>query len=221
MCKAKQSSLDARLKEDTGYYGKKWFRGLQFFRNLFGSDKKDTVSDKQGQELMKFLCLGIVGDIGRLLSNQGFNKPIDVLELIIFAMFVVTETYTLSQKGLDKASPQLDQFHLNMVDYMTNEYFLKENAVEDTNDIFAFHDQFYDVVATRYAEYRRLFAKDFSNPATVYSKTLGALLNHLFAELISEDDKPHIIVPMALKMVESYIECLQLFKESKKKKDKD
>jgi hypothetical protein len=161
---------------------------------------------------MKSLCLDIAADIRQLLSNRGFNKPIKALEFIIFAMFVVTESYTLTQKRLDKASPQLDQFHLDMVDYVTNEYFLKENAVEDTNDIFAFHDQFYDVVATRYAEYRRLLAKDLSNPATVYSKTLGALLNHLFAEPISEDDKPHLIVPMSLIVVEFWAECLQSFK---------
>ena len=218
MCGAKQSSSDTRLEEDTGYYGKKWFKGLQFFRNLFKSGKKGAVSDKQERELMKSLCLGFVGDIAQLLSDLGFNKPIKVSELITFAMFVVTESYTLSQKGLDKASPRLDQFHLDMVDYVANEYFLKENTVTNDNEIFAFRDQFYNVVTTRYAEYRPLFIKDVSklikhDPGMIFGKkTLSALLNHLFAEPISEDDKPHLIAPMSLIVLEFYTECIQSFK---------
>src|SRR5208283_1599600 len=64
-----------------------------FFRNLFGRIKMGNASDEEKLEVMKSLCFGIVGDTGRLLSNQGFNKPIDIIELAIFAMFVVTETY--------------------------------------------------------------------------------------------------------------------------------
>jgi hypothetical protein len=188
---------------------------MRFFKNLFARDKRDAASDKQERELMKSLCLGIVGDTGQLLSNQGFNKPIDVLELILFGMFVVTETYTLSQKGLDKASRQLDQFHLDMVNYVTDKYFLKENTVKDTKGMFAFRDQFYDAIGDRYTEYRRLFTEDLRNPGTIYSKTVGALLNHLFAEPISEDDKSHLIVPVALKLAEFYKGCLTLFGRTK------
>ncbi len=171
----------------------------------------ESSQDKKERELMKSLCLGIVGDTGQLLSDQGFNKPIDVLELIIFAMFVVTDTYTLSQKGLDKASRQLDQFHLDMVNHVTDKYFLKENTGKDTKGMFAFRDQFYDAIGNRYTEYRRLFTEDLNNPGTVYSKTVRALLNHLFAEPISEDDKARLIVPMALKLAEFYTGCLKLF----------
>ena len=126
-------------------------------------------------------------------------------------MFIVTEAYTLANKGLDKASPQLDQFHLAMVNYVTNEYFLKGTTSKDTNDIIEFHDQFYDVVGSRYSEYRQLFVEDLINPATVFSKSLDAFINHLFVEPISEDNKPYIIVPMAIKLAEFYTGCLQSF----------
>jgi hypothetical protein len=168
--------------------------------------------DEKDKELMKSLCLGIVGDIERLLSNEGFNKLLKVPELIIFGMFIVTETYTLAKKGLDKASPQLDQFHLDMVNYATNEYFLKDTSSGDISNILEFHDQFYDLVGSRYLEYRRLFAEDLGNPATVFSKTLGAFVNHLFVEPISKDDKPHVIVPLAVKLTDFYTRCLQSFK---------
>jgi len=51
-----------------------------------------------------------------------------------------------------------------------------------------------------------------SNPSTVFSKSLSAFVNHLFVEPISEDDKPHLIVPMAIKLAEFYAGCLQSFK---------
>ena len=50
---------------------------------------------------MKPLCLGIVGDIGRLLDKIHYNKPILTLELIVFASFIVAEVYT-SVKSLNK-----------------------------------------------------------------------------------------------------------------------
>jgi len=137
--------------------------GLDALKVIVSVSEQKDEPDKNVQELlMKSLCLGIVGDTGQLLSNEGFDKPVKVFELIIFGMFVVTEAYTLVKKELDKASPQLNQFHLDMVNYVTNEYFLKETTAKDTNEILEFHDQFYDVVGSRYVEYRQLFAEDLS-----------------------------------------------------------
>lgn len=174
--------------------------------------KDELMKDKNVQELMKSLCLGIVGDTGRLLSDQGFNKPIRIIELIVFGMFIITETYKLVIKDPDKTSPQLDQFHLDMTNYVTNEYFLKETSDKGTNEVLEFHDKFYDLVSTRSTEYRQLFAKELSKPGTVYSKTLGAFINHLFDEPISEDDKQHLTVVMAIKLSKFILGCLQSFK---------
>lgn len=190
--------------------------GLDALKAIVSVSEQKDEPDKNVQELMKSLCLGIVGDTGRLLLNKGFDKPIKLYELIIFGMFVVTEAYTLAKKGLDKASPQLDQFHLDMVNYVTNEYFLKETTAKDVTEILEFRDQFYDDVGSRYVEYRQLFVKDLSNRnpgAVFFSKSLSAFVNHLFIEPISKDDKPHLIIPMAIKLAEFYEGCLQSFKQ--------
>ena len=55
----------------------------------------------QVSELMQSLTLGIVGDLGRLLKEQGLGeKPIKIVEALVFAMFVATETFTSAKKGL-------------------------------------------------------------------------------------------------------------------------
>lgn len=172
--------------------------------------KNGLMKDEKVQELMKSLCLGIVGDIGRLLSDKGFNKPIRIIELIVFGMFIVTETYSLAKKKSEKAEPQLDQFHLDMTNYVTKEYFLKDN--KDVDEIFELQDKFYDLVGIRYKEYRQLFSEDWSNPGTTFSKTVGAFIRHLFDEPVSEDDKRHLIVVMHIKLLEFYAGCLQSFK---------
>ena len=115
--------------------------------------------DEKVQDLMKSLCLGIVGDIGRLLSNEGFNKPIRIVELLVFGMFIVTETYSLANIKSEKKEPQLDKFHLNIINYVTNEYFLKEANNKDDEEIFKLQDKFYDLVVVRYKSIDSFFQK--------------------------------------------------------------
>jgi len=178
-------------------------------------------------ELMKSLCCGIVGDTARVLADSGFNRPTDTIELIIFAMFIVTETYILAKQRLlsympakravAKATEALDKFHLEMFNYVTNKYFLKQHASDDEETLLEWHsqwhDHFYDTIASRYTEYRKLLPQDLNNSNTVYSKILGAFINHVFVESISEDDRPHLIVPMAIKFVYFFTGCLESFKE--------
>ncbi len=168
-------------------------------------------------ERMKSLCLGIVGDTARVFTDSAFNRPIDTIEIIIFAMFIVTETYILAKKEAAKTTEALDKFHLEMFNYVTNKYFLKQHASDDEEKLLEWHshwhDHFYDTIASRYTEYRKLLQKDLSNPNTVYNNILRAFINHIFTERISEDDRPHLIVPMALKFAYFFTGCLESFKE--------
>ncbi len=168
-------------------------------------------------ERMKSLCCGIVGDTARVLTDSGFNRPIDTIELIIFAMFIVTESYILAKKESAKTTEALDKFHLEMFNYVTNKYFIKQHESDDEETLLEWHsqwqDHFYDTIASRYTEYRKLLPQDLNNPNTVYSNILGAFINHMFGEPISEDDRTHLIVPMALKLVCFLTGCLESFKE--------
>jgi len=168
-------------------------------------------------ERMKSLCYGIVGDTARVLTDRGFNKPIDAIELIIFSTFVVTESYILAKKGAAKTTESLDQFHLEMFNYVTNTYFLKQHTSDNEKTLLKWHsqlqDRFYDTIASRYTEYRKLLQKDLNNRNKLYRNILGAFTNHIFVEPISEDERQHLIVPMAFKFAYFFIGCLESFKE--------
>ena len=181
-----------------------------FSKNREHQFNKVEFREKKESELMKSLCLGIVGDFGRLLDDAGFDKPVRTLEIIMFAMFIITETYELSKRG-NKESESLNIFHHDMFNYFANEHLIKNMAV-DKNAIFEFEDKFYDTVGKRYAEYRQHFKEDLNNPGTIYSNTLCAFMRYLFTEPISDNDKQKILIPMALKFVEFCTGSLKSFK---------
>jgi len=91
--------------------------------------KPDALQEER--ENMKALVLGITGDVARLISSQGLQKDLRVLELIIFGMFVVTKTYMTARRNSEKTNSQITGFHREMLDYATNEYFIKSPAMKD------------------------------------------------------------------------------------------
>lgn len=180
------------------------------FFNIFGKTK-----DEQARESMKSLCFGIVGDTSRLLSDIGYNKPIYELELIIFAMFVVTEAYTMANKNNSSISSvtneQLDHFHLDLLNHVINEYFLKENRVKNTEEVLKFRNEFYEMIQDRYLEYRPPFREDLLNKkvAIFGFNTLNKFLRHLFVARLNETEVSNTVVPMSLKLLEFYMGCVQ------------
>lgn len=185
------------------------------FFNIFGKTK-----DEKTRESMKSLCFGIVGDTSRLLSDIGYNKPIYELELIIFAMFIVTEAYTMANINNSSISSvtneQLDHFHLDLLNHVINEHFLKENRVENTEEVLKFRNEFYEMIQGRYLEYRPPFKEDINDllnkkVALFGFNTSNKFLKHLFVVPLNEAEVSNTVVPMSLKLLEFYMGCVQSF----------
>jgi hypothetical protein len=159
-------------------------------------------------ELMKSLCLGIVGDTSRVLINEGFSRtPIKDIELLVFGMFIVTEAYTLAKKKPEKSQHQLDDYHRKMVNYVTNEYYLKNHNGQDTNDILEFHSSFSNFLDSRYGEYRQHLLDDMNNPASTFLETFQALIANIFVNPLRDKAKNRLLTPVTLKIAEFYIGC--------------
>lgn len=134
-------------------------------------------------EIIKSLALGIVGDLGRFLKDQGLGQqPVKILEMIVFAMFVVTEAFITIKKGLDQAQESLDLFHEDMTEYIFMEYLFKDQKAQDMEEIKAHFNQLQEMVNQRYQEYRQTFQEDFRDQQRGFSRTFNALSNHLFQE---------------------------------------
>ncbi len=167
----------------------------------------------QEPELMKSLVLGIVGDLGRLFKEHGLGaKPIKIIEALIFAMFVVTETFTAAKKGLDQARESLDRFHENMVEYMFKEYLFKDQKARDMEEIKARFQQMKELINQRYQEYRRNFLEDYEDKEMSFRRTFSSLAGYLLPEAPPEgEEKKRLISDFSVKLAHFWSGCMSSF----------
>jgi hypothetical protein len=164
-------------------------------------------------ELMKSLALGIVGDLGRLLKEHGLGqKPIKILEAIIFAMFVVTETFSAAKKGLEQARESLDLFHEDMVEYMFKEYLYKDQKARDMEEVTARFQEMKELINLRYQEYRQNFLADYQDKQMSFSRTFNSLAGYLLAEPLPDgEEKNKLISAFSVKLAHFWSGCMSSF----------
>lgn len=162
-------------------------------------------------ELLKTLSLGVVGDLGRLLKEQGLGRrPVKILEALIFAMFFVTEAYLTSRKGdLEAATPPLNRFHDTMIEYIFQEIFYKHSQAKDMEELKARFHQVQDTLNERYQEYRQGFVEDFRRQDRSFASTLTAFLGHLFQTPLEDAAQTEaLMAPMSEKLAYFWRGCL-------------
>jgi hypothetical protein len=164
-------------------------------------------------DLMKSMALGIVGDLGRLFKEQGLGqRPIKILEAIIFAMFVVTETFTAAKKGLDQARASLDLFHEDMVDYMFKEYLFKDQKAKDMEEIKTRFLEMRELINRRYQEYRQNFLADYQDEQMSFQRTFDSLVGYMLSETLPEgEEKNNLIAAFAVKLAHFWSGCMSSF----------
>jgi hypothetical protein len=164
-------------------------------------------------EIMKSLTLGIVGDLGRLLKSHGLGQTsINILEALVFGMFVVTETFVSAKKGVDQARETLDLFHEVMVEYIFKEYLFKQQKARDQEELQAGLKQVSDLINQRYQEYRQNFLEDYQEKPLRFHRTFGSLTGHLFQEQPSAGEgQDQLISAFSAKLVQFWSGCRSSF----------
>jgi hypothetical protein len=164
-------------------------------------------------EIMKSMALGIVGDLGRLFKEHGLGaKPIKIIEALIFAMFVVTETFSAAKKGLDQARESLDLFHEDMVEYMFKEYLYKDQKAKDMEEVKARFQQMRELINQRYQEYRQNFLEDYQDKQMSFRRTFNSLAGYLLPEPPPEgEEKNRLIADFSVKLAHFWSGCMSSF----------
>lgn len=170
-----------------------------------------TGRERAETELLKTLSLGVVGDLGRFLKEQGLGRrPVKILEALIFAMFFVTEAYLTSRKGdLEAATPPLNRFHDAMIDYIFREIIYKHSQAPTQEELKARFHQVQDTLNDRYQEYRRGFLEDFQRQDKSFASTITAFLGHLFQTPLEDTAQTEaLLAPMSEKLAYFWRGCL-------------
>jgi len=178
-------------------------------------DKHNAANSQPERKQMKSLAFGMVSDISRLLADKGFgDRAIDIVEALAFAMFIIADTYSLAKPDKEKAIAVIHGFYEDMQDYFINRVIIKDRQVADAGEIQAVAAKFHDLSRGRFAEYGEKFKQDILDPMAMSCPiTVGYLLDNLFIESLTKEEKLQLVGAVADKVLAYWAGCVQSFKQ--------
>ncbi len=177
-------------------------------------DENIALNEKHEREKMVSLFHGIEGDITELLTDEGFGqKPINIVELIVFALYIIADTYILAKSDKTKAKDILDRFYYDIHNYFINYIVIKDQKITDMEDIQSISNNFYDIFCLRFLEYSDKFKQDIFRPlALSCPNTVSHLMDNLFLKPLSNKEINQISIAMSFKIIYLWTCCMESFK---------
>jgi hypothetical protein len=177
-------------------------------------DENMATHSQQDRENMKSLSFGMVSDISRQLAAKGFgDRAIDIVEALVFAMFVIADTYSLAKPDKDKAIEVINAFYDDMQDYFIKQVVIREYNLGEAAEIQAVAAKFHDLSRGRFNAYGEKFKEDISDPmAMSCPTTVSYLLDNLFIEPITKEEKLQLMGALSDKILYYWAGCVQHFK---------
>ncbi|MFZ5448067.1 MAG: hypothetical protein ACOZFS_05455 [Thermodesulfobacteriota bacterium] len=163
---------------------------------------------------MKALSFGIVSDISQLLADKGFGQnPIDIVEAMAFAMFIIADTYSLAKPDKNQAIETIHGFYDDMQDHFINKVIIADHQITDATEIQSVSDKFFDLSRTRYAQYGEKFKQDIADSmGSKCATTVNYLLDNLFIEPLNTEEKIQLMSAVSDKVIYFWTGCIQNFK---------
>ena len=154
-------------------------------------DKHNGTKGQPDRKQMKSLSLAMASDISRLLADKGFgDQPIDIVEALVFAMFIIADTYSLTKPEKAQALEVIHGFYDDMQNYFIRKVIIDDHKITDAAEIQSVADKFHDLSRSRFAQYGEKFKQDISDPmALSCPATVSYLLDNLFIQPISKEEK--------------------------------
>ncbi len=153
-----------------------------------------AAKDKPDRENLKGLAFGMVSDLSRLMADHGLaDRPIDLVEALAFAMFIVADTYSLAKCDQDQAIAVIHGFYDEVQDYFIKQIIIKDRRIAEADEIQALAAKFHDLSRRRFEEYGKRFKQDVLDPMSMSCpETVTYFLDNLFIEPISKAEKAQI-----------------------------
>jgi hypothetical protein len=174
-----------------------------------------TTNSKPDRDRMKALSCGMVSDLSRLLADQGFGeKPIDIVEALAFAMFIIADTYSLAKPEKEPAIAVIHGFYEDMRDYFINQVIIKDRQVADADEVQAAAAKFHDLSRDRFHAYGEKFQQDILDPLAMSCPiTVSYFLDNLFIQPLNKQEKLQLVAAVSDKVLHYWAGCVQSFKK--------
>jgi hypothetical protein len=176
--------------------------------------KNQGTQDQSDRKTMKSLSFGMVSDISRLLADKGLGqRPIDIVEALVFAMFIVADTYSLAKPDKDQALEVIHGFYDDMQNHFIHKVIIDDHKITDAAEIQSVADQFHDLSRSRFAQYGEKFKQDISDPmALSCPATVSYLLDNLFIQPLTNEEKISLMGAVSDKVLYFWTGCIQNFR---------
>jgi hypothetical protein len=163
---------------------------------------------------MKSLSLGIASNISQLLGDQGFgHRPIDIVEILVFAMFIVADTYSLARPEKEQALAVIHGFYDDMEHFFIHKIIVKDHQISDPGEIRSVSDKFHELSRDRFVQYGEKFKQDISEPAGLSCPaTVSYLLDNLFISPLDNAEKLQLMGEVSDKVLSFWAACIHNFK---------
>ena len=177
-------------------------------------NNSQDINNTQDREQMKSLSLGIFSSISQLLADKGFgNRPIDIVETLVFAMFIVADTYSLAKPDKDQALAVIHDFYDDMRNFFINKVIIKDHKITDPTEIQSVAEQFHDLSRERFVQYGQKFKQDTAEMMGLSCPTtVKYLLENLFISPLDNEEKMQLMRPVSDKVMYFWTGCIQNFK---------
>jgi hypothetical protein len=177
-------------------------------------DQHQGTEVQPDRKQMKSLAFGMVSDISRLLADKGFGpKPIDIVEALVFAMFIIADTYSLAKPDKDQALKVIHGFYDDMQNYFIHKVIRDDHKITDAAEIQSIAEKFHDLSRSRFAQYGEKFQQDISDPmALSCPATVSYLLDNLFIQPLTNGEKILLMGAVSDKVLSYWTGCVQNFK---------
>jgi len=169
---------------------------------------------KPDREVMKSLSFGMASEISRLLAEKGFaQNPIDIVEALVFAMFIIADTYSLAKPDKDLALAVIHGFYDDMQSHFINKIITADLNLTDTAEIEAVSAKFHDLSRNRFEHYKEKFQQDIADSmGSKCPTTVNSLLDHLFIEPLTTAEKLQLMGAVSDKVLYFWSGCIQNFR---------
>ena len=177
-------------------------------------DKHNETNRQPDRKQMKSLAFGMVSDISRLLADKGFgDRPIDIVEALAFAMFIIADTYSLAKPDQDHALEVIHAFYDDMQNYFIHKVIIEDHKITDAAEIQSVADKFHDLSRSRFEQYGEKFKQDIADPmALSCPATVSYLLDNLFIQPLNNEEKISLMGAVSDKVLSYWTGCIQNFK---------
>ena len=175
--------------------------------------EQNPTPGRPDRENMKSLSFGMVSDLSRLLAAKGFDdRAIDIVEALVFAMFIIADTYSLAKPDKEQAIEVIHAFYGDIQEHFIHQIVIRDHNLGDEEEIQAVAAKFHDLSRGRFNEYGAKFKEDISDPlALSCPTTVSHLLDNLFIEPIAKEKKLQLLGAVSDKVLYFWSGCVQSF----------